>query len=73
VLGRGGELTVEASSDGETGRVGRETVIGIEVVDVELTVMYVGVHVAELVVVTRLFVDTITGLTAMIVRPSPDF
>ena len=29
--------TVEASSEGETGRVGRETVIGIEVVDVELT------------------------------------
>ena len=28
---------MEASSDGETGRVGRETVIGIEVVDVELT------------------------------------
>ena len=29
--------TMEASSEGDTGRVGRETVIGIEVVDVELT------------------------------------
>ena len=28
---------MEASSEGETGRVGRDTVIGIEVVDVELT------------------------------------
>ena len=33
-------LTVEASSEGDTGRVGRETVIGIEVVDVELTWKY---------------------------------
>ena len=29
--------TVEASSEGDTGRVGRDTVIGIEVVEVELT------------------------------------
>ena len=32
--------TIEASSEGDTGRVGRDTVIGIEVVDVELTWKY---------------------------------
>ena len=42
VEGRGGELAVVASSEGETGRVGRETVMGMEEVEEEelvLTVM----------------------------------
>jgi len=42
VEGRGGELDVVGSSEGETGRVGRETVMGMEEVEEEelvLTVM----------------------------------